>query len=210
MAFVRRLLDALNIRVQANQGWLVASSVASGLLYALSCVPIQKEICTNLPAQYLSAEAIWICLSSVVVGWMWKGKVRLCMLGNFAAIALAESVLSFLLSLYLVFISYNVWVFAIASVFYSSLICFFVGKCKMMFEANLWKSREREQYDNTTSIVRNLTAVCGFGLATAFMPTLSHAVLFWGLGCIFDDIGWVIVYVRCRDALLAGKGCEPE
>ena len=112
---------------------------------------------------------------------------------------------SFLLSIYLVFINYNVWVFALLTLFYSSIITTFIGKCIMMFQSKLWNGKEREMYDNTASIFRNGVAMIGFAIAILAMPSLNTAILLWGLGCVFDDIGWIIVYNRTRNRILENK-----
>ena len=113
-----------------------------------------------------------------------------------------ESFGFFLISLYLVFVSYNVWVFALLSLFYSSIISTFIGKCIMMFESKMWNGKSREMFDNTSSIFRNGVAMLGFVIAILAMPSLKTAILLWGIGCVFDDIGWIIVYTRNRKTIM--------
>jgi hypothetical protein len=104
-----------------------------------------------------------------------------------------------------VFVNYNVWIFAILTLFYSSIITTFIGKCIMMFQSKLWNGKEREMYDNTASIARNAVAMVGFALAILAMPSLQTAILMWGIGCIFDDIGWIIVYRKTRRSIIETK-----
>lgn len=60
-------------------------------------------------------------------------------------------------------------------------------------------------YDNTASIFRNGVAMLGFAIAILAMPTLNAAILMWGVGCIFDDIGWVVVYRKTRERIIESK-----
>ena len=191
-----------NIQIQENQGFLLFSSAISGLIYTYSNPPIVKEIISKLPAQYISFEGAWFCMSALVIGAIWKNKTREFALKFFTWLALTESLGSFLLSIYLVFVSYNVWVFAILTLLYSSIVTTFIGKCIMMFQSKLWNGKEREMYDNTSSIFRNGVAMIGFVIAILAMPSLNTAILLWGIGCVFDDIGWIIVYNRTREILI--------
>ena len=175
-----------NIQVQENQGFLLFSSAISGLIYTYSNPPIVKEIISKLPAEYISFEGAWFCMSALVIGAIWKNKTREFAMRFFTWLALAESIGSFLLACYLVFVNYNVWVFAILT-------------------SKLWNGKEREMYDNTASIARNAVAMIGFALAMLAMPTLQTAILMWGIGCIFDDIGWIIVYRKTRRSIIETK-----
>lgn len=61
--------------------------------------------------------------------------------------------------------------------------------------------KEREIYDNNQSVIAGLVCIIGFTLALVFMPPLKVAILLWGLCCIIDDIGWIIVYNKNKNAL---------
>lgn len=175
--FLKRML---NIQVQDNQGYLLFSSSMCGLIYTYANPPIVKEIVSKLPAEYISFEGAWFCLSALIIGAIWKNRTRVFAMRFFTWLALSESIGSFLLSIYLVVINYNVWVFAILTLFYSSIITTFIGKCIMMFQSKLWNGKEREMYDNTASIFRNGTAMLGFAIAILAMPSLNTAILLWG------------------------------
>ena len=192
----------LNIQVQKNQGYLLFSSAISGLIYTYSNPQIVKEIISKLPAEYISFEGAWFCLSALIIGAIWKNRTREFAMQFFTWLALSESIGSFLLAIYLVFINYNVWVFAILTLLYSSIITTFIGKCIMMFQSKLWNGKEREMYDNTASIFRNGVAMLGFAIAIIAMPSLNTAILLWGIGCIFDDIGWIIVYNKTKRCII--------
>lgn len=201
---VHPLFRFLNIKVQPNQGILLASSSISGLLYAYSNPMIVKEIVSKLPPQWLSIEAIWCSAATLIIGIIWKGRIRSTAIRHFAVFAAAETALSFMLSMFLVFVHYNVWVFAVATLLYSSVITNFVCKCIMMFKTRLWQEKSREEYDNTDSVVRSVIMIIGFAVATAFMPSVETAILTWGCACVFDDIGWIIIYSRTKAEILTG------
>lgn len=200
LSFIKRLF---NIQIQENQSWLLFSSSVSGLIYTYSNPPICKEIISKLPPEWISFEGAWFCCSALVIGAIWKSKTRMVAMRYFTYLALAESLLSFLLSIYLVFIHYNVWMFAVLTLIYSSIVTTFVGKCIMMFESKLWNGKTREMFDNTSSIFRNGVAMLGFAIAILAMPSLKTAIFLWGIGCVFDDIGWIMVYSKNRTQILA-------
>ena len=132
----------------------------------------------------------WLLMSSSVSGLI------------YTYIATIESLAAFSLGCYMAFVNWNVWVFAISSALYLSIVSQFIGKCVMAFKASLWVEKEREDFDNTSSIISNTIAMIGFMIATIAMPKLEVAVFLWGLGCIFDDIGWIIVYRKTRNCII--------
>jgi len=202
MKLLLAIQKLLNLKIQKNQGLLLVCSTATGFLFCYISAAIQKEIVSSLPAEFLSIQSLWWCFSALMVGIVWKGATRDFAIKYFTALALTESILSFILAMYLVFVSYNVWVFAVGSLLYSSMVSVFVGKCIMCFESRLWQSREREDFDNTNSIVRNIVNCLGFGIAVFAMPPVKVAIFIWGVTCILDDIGWIITYLRNREVIL--------
>ena len=201
-----KIFNLFNIQIQKNQLPLLISSSVSGLIYTYTHPVIVKEIYTNLPSRYISLEALWFCLSGLILGAIWKGCVRDKAIKYFTYIATIESIAAFLLGCYLTFVHYNVLVFAIASALYLSIVSQFIGKCVMVFKSFLWIEKEREQFDNTSSIFSNTIALLGFAIATIVMPSLELAIFLWGFGCIFDDIGWIIVYHRRKEYIIESVG----
>ena len=197
--FFKRIL---NIQVQKNQGWLLMSSSVSGLIYTYTHPVIVKATISNLPERYISLEALWFCVSAMIIGAIWKGCVREKAIKYFTYIATIESLAAFSLGCYMAFVNWNVWVFAISSALYLSIVSQFIGKCVMAFKASLWVDKEREDFDNTSSIMSNTIAMIGFLVASIAMPKLEVAVFLWGCGCIFDDIGWIIVYSKTRNHII--------
>lgn len=66
----------------------------------------------------------------------------------------------------------------------------------MAFKAKLWVEKEREVYDNNTSIVSGIVCVVGYLFALVALPSLKLSLFLWALCCILDDIGWLIVYKK--------------
>ena len=106
---VHPLFRFLNIKVQPNQGILLASSSLSGLMYAYSNPMIVKEVISSLPPQWLSIEAIWCSIATLIIGMHCKGKLRLVAIKNFALFAMTESILAFTLSMVLVFVINDIY-----------------------------------------------------------------------------------------------------
>lgn len=200
-SLLKKILNLLNVHPDKNQRWILLSLFLSGLLITYVHPAIVKEVYTNLPAEWIAFESLSSSVAGLVVGMLWKGSLRKGVTKNFLIFAVSESVLGCLLGLFLAFIHYNVWIFAVASLVYSAFITTFVGKCIMAFKAKLWIEREREIYDNNQSVILGFVCVIGFSLALFFMPSLKLALVIWGLCCIIDDAGWIFVYLKNREAL---------
>lgn len=191
---VKKALNLINIHPDDNQKWLLMSLVISGLLITYAHPTLLKAIITELPAQWIAFQSLAASITGLLIGMIWKGKIREKAIKWFFCLALAESVCGFLLGLYLCFIEFDVLVFAIASLIYTTVISTFVGKCIMAFKAKLWIEKEREIYDNNTDIVSGIVCVIGYLLALVALPSLKVSLFLWAICCIFDDIGWLIVY----------------
>jgi len=191
----------LNIKLNKNCNALYLASFISTLLCTYSNPCIVKEIVSCLPAQYLSVESLTICLSNLLIGMIWKGKTRDSVIRNFTIFAVLETVASILLGIWLLFISYNVWVMAIASVIYVNFISLFICKCVMTFKSKLFIEKDREDFDNSSSTIISIASIVGFVCATMLMPSLPTAILFWSLACVFDDVGWIIIYLQNKAKL---------
>jgi len=201
MEIFKKILDFLNIHPDKNQIPLLISMFLAGLFGTYISPAITKAIITELPAEWLAVQSLVMSVSGLLIGMIWKGKIRGWAIKFFLWFAICESLCGCLLGLYLAFVHYNVWVFAICSLFYTTFITTFVGKCIMAFKAKLWPEKEREIFDNNKSIVASIVCIVGFGLALLLMPSLKLALILWGVCCIIDDIGWIIVYSRNSDSL---------
>lgn len=118
-----------------------------------------KTSISELPAQWLSFETVWCCVASLVVGIMWKGKFRAAAVKWFAVLAIAESACGFSLGMWLAFVQWNVWVYAIFSLLYVSIISLTISRCIMVFKTKLWNEKSRELHDNTQSVIGDI-ALC--------------------------------------------------
>ena len=190
----KKILSLININPDKNQKYLLMSLLMSGLLITYSKPTIVKVIISELPAQWIAFDSLSMSIAGLLIGVIWKGNLRKKAINDFFSLALIESLCGCILGLYLCFISFNVWIFAIASLIYSSLISIFVGKCIMAFKAKLWIEKEREIYDNNAQIVTGIVCIFGYLLAIIALPSLKLALFLWSICCIIDDIGWIIVY----------------
>lgn len=197
-----KLLNILNIHPDSNQKWLLLSMFFSGLLVTYASPAITKEIVSSLPAEWIAFEALFGSISGLLIGILWKGNLRKKAINYFTLFAISESFIGCLLAMFLIFIYYNVWIFAIVSLIYTSFISIFVGKCIMAFKSKLWNEQGREIYDNNISIVSGIVCILGFGLALVAMPSLKIAIFLWGICCIIDDIGWIYVYFKNKNTLI--------
>ena len=191
---IKKILNLINVHPDKNQKWILLSLFFSGLLITYVHPAIVKEIYSSLPAEWIAFESLSSSIAGLIVGILWKGKVRYLATRNFMIFAITESVLGCALGLFLVFVYYNVWIFAIVSLIYSAFITTFVAKCIMAFKAKLWVEKDREIYDNNQSVIAGIVCIIGFTAALVFMPSLKVSIFLWGLCCIIDDIGWIIVY----------------
>lgn len=199
--FLKKILNILNVHPDSNQIWILTSLFLSGLLITYIHPAIVKEIYSSLPAEWIAFESLASSIAGLVVGILWQKTIRRGVIKYFLIFAISESVLGCLLGLFLTFVYYDVWIFAIASLVYSAFITTFVSKCIMAFKAKLWVERERETYDNNQSIIAGIVCIIGFSMALLFMPSLKLAIFIWALCCIIDDIGWCIVYIKNKNEL---------
>lgn len=190
----KKILSLVNIHPDSNQKYLLISLVISGLLITYSHPTLLKVLVSELPAQWIAFQSLSMSIAGLLIGVIWQGKIREKAIKYFFYLALTESICGCLLGLYLCFISFNVWIFAIASLIYSSLISTFVGKCIMAFKAKLWVEKDREIYDNNASIVTGIVCIVGYLFAIIALPSLKVSLFLWSICCIIDDIGWIIVY----------------
>lgn len=198
---MKRILSILNLHPDGNQRWILASFFLSGLLITYVSPVLTKAIVSELPAEWIAAQSLVGNVSGLLLGMAWKGRVRRTAVRYFAVLAISKSILGFLLALYLCLIQYNVWVFAVTSLIYSTLISEFVLKCIMTFKSKLWVEKGREIYDNNVGIVEGIVCVIGFSCALLFLPSLKVSLFIWGICCILDYTGWIIVYLKNREVL---------
>ena len=195
------IFKLLNIRLQPYQGPLALSMFISIILNAYSGPMLCKAAVTELPAQWLSLETVWCCVCSLLIGMFWKGKFRKAALDNFVAFAVVESVAGICLVAWLVIYGWNVWVYAVFSLLYVSVVSMTINRCIMVFKTKIWNEKSRELYDNTASVVRDLALVIGGTCAMLFCPDLKTSLILWGVACLADDIGWIMTWLKLKDML---------
>lgn len=199
---MKKLLNLLNLRVDENQRWILLSLFVSGLMMTYINPRIVKEIISELPAEFIAVQSLVSSVTALLISIIWRGKLREKAIRYFMYLITAESLCGFVLGFYLTFIRYDVWLFAVATLIYSSLISSFVSKCIMVFKSILWVERKREGYDNNKQVIVSITCIIGFTASIIYMPTLKFSTFMWGLCCIIDDIGWGIVYYKNKKNML--------
>lgn len=160
-----------------------------------------KTAVSALPAQWLSFETVWCCASSLLVGMAWKGKFRKAVLKNFVWLAIAESIIGVILAAWLVLVAWNVWIYAVFSLLYVSLISLTIGRCIMVYKTKIWNEKSRELHDNTAAIVRDIALIIGGTMSMLFCPSLKLSLILWGIACFVDDIGWILTWFKLKDKL---------
>lgn len=188
--------NRLNIKLSRNCNILYLALALSIMFNGYSNPCIVKEIVSNLPAQYLSVESMSFCVSTLLIGMLWKGKPRDVIIRNFTILAVLETIASILLGIWLLFISYNVWVMAIASIIYINCVSIFINKCVMTFKSKLFIEKDREDFDNSSATISSIASIMGLMCSAFFMPSLPVAIAIWSLACVFDDIGWICIYCK--------------
>ncbi len=196
-----KIFKFFNIQLQPYQGLLALSMFFSVLLNAYFCPVLCKTSVSALPSQWLAFEGVWCCTISLLIGMIWKGNFRKTVLRNFVWFAIVESVASFCLAMWLAFVAWNVWIYAIFSLLYVSLVSLTISRCIMVFKTKIWNEKSRELHDNTASIVRDLALIIGGLMAMLFCPSLKLALVLWGVACIVDDIGWILTWFKLKDKL---------
>lgn len=199
---MKKLLNLLNLRVDENQRWILLLLFVSGLMMTYVNPRIAKEIISELPAEFIAVQSLVSNMTALLISIIWRGKLREKAIRYFMYLITAESLCGFILGFYLTFIEYDVWLFAVATLIYSSLIGSFVSKCIMVFKSILWAEKKREEYDNNKQVIVSITCIIGFTASIVYMPSLKFATFVWGLCCLIDDIGWGIVYYKNRKNML--------
>lgn len=203
MRLVKFLCKKLNLHADRNQTLILVWVFVFGLINTYIGPTITKELVSNLPAEYIAFQALASSICGFIIGVLWQGGIREKAIKWFIPLALTESIVACSLGIYLLFIDYNVWIFAIASLLYSCLVTIFISKCIMSFRSKLWEGHnEREAYDNNNSIVGGITCIVGFGLALLFLPSLKVALGLWSISCLFDNLAWCYVYYKNKTLLI--------
>ena len=199
---MNKILNFLNLKIDDNQKYILFSLFLSGFLMTYISPIFMKVVITALPPEWIAFESLFMSVSVFLIGILWQGKIRENVIKYFIAFCVIETIAGFLLALYLLLVNFNVWVYAIFSLIYTSVITVFVAKCIMVFKTKLWNEEKRETYDNNSSIIASITCILGYLLALLFMPSLEIALCLWAIACIVDDIGWIIVYHKNKKLMI--------
>lgn len=189
--------------VDSNQSILLVTSIICTILGASVGPALQKEIISALPAKFLAIQGLVAIGANIIVSHLWQLEdARKRVILSYRILTLTESVAGFCLAMYLAFIDWNVYVFAIASLIYTSLISMLVGKATSAFSNALWKGRKREDYKNEKDLWHGYAGILGLLIAATFTAPLRWSLVIWGITCILDDLGWIIIYLKNKNFLL--------
>lgn len=198
---INKVFKILNLHIDDNQKWILLSVCICSLLGTYTSPTLVKVIYSALPAQWIAFSALFGSFTYLVMGMCWQGKFRKTVLNKFLLFIITESIIGFVLGLYLCFYQWNVWVYAIVSLIYSSFISTLVGKAIMSFRSKLWNEKAREDYDNNNSIVGGICNVVGFLFAFIALPSLKLSLFLWALCCLIESFGWSVVYIKNKKLL---------
>ena len=200
-----KILSVLNIHPDSNQKWIISTLFITGLLMSYVSPAISKAWVTELPAEWLAFQSLTYSLVGLFIGMLWRGCIRNWAIHYFIILCIVESLAGFAVGMWLCFVEYNAWVLAIACLLYGTLISEFIAKCLMTFRPKLWNDQEREVYDNNNDIVCGIYCIIGYVCALLFMPSIKTAMFIWGICCLFDNVGWMVVYYRNRKIIRETK-----
>lgn len=198
---MKKILEIFNVKLDNNQKWIAMSLLLSGFLLTYISPTIVKDIYSKLPAEWIAFESLFGSAAGLVISMLWRGAIRRKAIKQFITLVVSETICGLFLCFYLVFIEYNVWILAIASLIYSSFVTEFVGKCIMAFKSKLWNNEERENYDNNIQIIFGTVSILGYALALLFLPSIKVSLILWGIAYLIDDLGWAIVYIKNKKEL---------
>lgn len=201
MISIKQVLTKINLNIDNEQKYIFISMFFSQLIFSYVSPSITKEIITNLPAQWIAFESLFFSISTLLIGVLWKDNVRKNAIKYFLCLAISETILFLILGIFLCFVYYNVWIFAICTLIYSSLVSIFVGKCIMFFKSKLFQDKKREEFDNNLSIISSIVCIVGFSFSLFMLPSLKLSLLLWSFACVIDDIGWIVVYIKNKNKL---------
>ena len=195
---MKHIFKFLNINLQPHQHLPAASYFVSLLLHSYYGPMLVKTSISELPPQWLSFETVWCCISSLLIGICWKGKFREIAVKWFAILASIESICGFSLGMWLAFIGWNVWLYAVFSLMYASVVSLTINRCIMVFKTKLWNDKSRELHDNTQSVIGDIALCLGGIAAIVACPSLTVALVLFAVSCVADDIGWIVTYRKLK------------
>ena len=201
MISIKQVLTKINLNIDNEQKYIFISMFFSQLIFSYVSPSITKEIITNLPAQWIAFESLFFSISTLLIGVLWKDNVRKNAIKYFLCLAISETILFLILGIFLCFVYYNVWIFAICTLIYSSLVSIFVGKCIMFFKSKLFQDKKREEFDNNLSIISSIVCIVGFSFSLFMLPSLKLSLFLWSFAFVIDDIGWIVVYIKNKNKL---------
>lgn len=179
---------------------IIGINSISEVLLCIGYATIHKTCVELLPTRYLAFEQLAISFFLILFCTLWKNeKFRKKTLTFFLILSLIEMlsgiILAFSMSIY-----FNVWIFAIGSLAYTSGISVWLSRAIISFKSVLFKEREREDFDNDSQLYYSVSSLIGFGISLVYPPPLTICLILWGIACL-SNLGWITVYMRNKKRL---------
>ena len=200
--YMKKIFQWLNLRPDENQKWTLGFRFFSGLL--LKCVgpALLCELVKNVPSWWVALTNLLPAICGFIIATAWRGKFRRFVVKNFVTFCVIESVAGFTTAFILVFIHYNIWIYAIVSLIYVSTITELSEKGFSVIRSKLWCNKGREIFDNNTKTNESFIKIVGYSIALFLVALpIKVAISLWGIACLVDDIGWVIVYLKNKEII---------
>jgi hypothetical protein len=163
--------------------------------------PTIHKVCIELlPARYIAFEQLAISFFLILFCTLWKNhNFRNKTIKIFLMLSTLEMTCGIILAFSMT-IWFNVWIFAIGSLIYTSAISVWLSRAIIAFKSVLFVEKEREDFDNNLQLACSISSLIGFGAALIYPPSLPICLILWGIGCI-NNLGWIIVYLRNKTNL---------
>ena len=179
---------------------IIGFQFVSDILICIGWPTVHKVCVELLPTRYLAFEQLAISFFLILFCSLWKNdKFRAKSINLFYYLSLFELIsgitLAFLMSIW-----FNVWVYAIGSLIYTSAVSVLLSRIIIAFKAVLFREKEREDFDNDFQLASSVSSLIGFGLALIYPPSLTISLILWGIACL-NNLGWIIVYKRNKTKL---------
>ena len=71
-----KILKILNLKLDKNQIYIFISLLISGLLITYISPTIIKEVYSSLPTEWIAFESLFMSLSSLIIGMIWRNKFK--------------------------------------------------------------------------------------------------------------------------------------
>lgn len=177
---------------------MLLGNFLSTLFYSVSYPYIYAETIKVVPHSYIGIEQILACLGTIIFCRLWnKHSDRL--FEHYRMFLCAEIIADIILFTYVLirndlsfYFLLNIIIFSVIT---KNLCC---GGTKMRAKVNPTE-KEREQYDNNSSIVNSIATLIGAGTAIVFDFDLRLLFVLAFVGNIIDNVFYLYIYKKIKE-----------